>query len=208
MRQAEPIHSGPVHLMKRATELGLGDRGGSDHRQHHGLPHKVHISSHGPEPFLPSPACLSRIVGSHTPYASCRLWMNIVPFRYLGMHDPFFPLRLIISLHLANDHTLSPTKLLLQPYSRVCLRKKLRGQPGRPRFPRQPPPLPTHTAQHRTKYSLHPQAPFPRWLRGDPPVFKSCLPRPLHTDSSPLLRCHEHHMHTYMHAPTQVGDLP
>lgn len=129
MRQAEPINPGPVHLMKRATELRLGDRGGSDHRQHHGLPHKVHISSHGPEPFPPSPACLSRIVGSHTPYASSRLWMNIVPFRYLGMLDPFFPLRLIIALHLANDHTLSPTKLLLQPYSRVCLRKKLRGQP-------------------------------------------------------------------------------
>lgn len=36
-------------------------------------------------------------------------------------------LRLVISLYLANGHTLSPTKLLFQPHSRLCLGKKLRG---------------------------------------------------------------------------------
>lgn len=41
------------------------------------------------------------------------------------------PLRWVIPLYLANGHTLGPSKLLLQPHSRVCLRKKVTFQfPG------------------------------------------------------------------------------
>lgn len=58
-------------------------------------------------------------------------------------------LKLVVSLYLANGHPLSPTRLLLQPHSRVCLGKQLRGQLGRPRFPSQSPLPPTHPAENK-----------------------------------------------------------
>ena len=75
-------------------------------------------------------------------------------------------LRLVISLYLANRHTLGPTKLLLQPPPRVCLGKKLRGRTGRPRLPSWPPLL-SHTP-HSTEQDHWscPQVPTPVWSGG------------------------------------------
>lgn len=96
-------------------------------------------------------------------------------------------LRLVISLYLANGHTLSPTRLLLQRHSRVCLGKKLRGQPGRPRSPSQPPLPPTHPAQNKitTRVLRHP----PQRGRETLQCSRACQGPAPGTASFLLLRC-------------------
>lgn len=114
---AEPIHPGRAHLMKRKEQqtLHYGTEDSQTTDTTHGLQDKVHISSHGPEPFSHSPACFSRVMGSHTLHASSCLMDECCDILLPGHACSFifFSLRLVISLYLANGHTLSPTKLLL-----------------------------------------------------------------------------------------------
>lgn len=118
-----------------------------------------------------------------------------------------FSLRLVISLYLANGHSLSPTKLVLQPHSRVCLQKQLRGRPGGPRFPSQPPLPPTHTPQHSTKSPPTFSGTLPRGV-GGPPVPKSHLPGPSSRHRLPLapqMPCtFLTHTHTHMIYPDKL----